>query len=93
MTCRTTSRRSNASSSIRRNSPFTSISDEKRLLECCQCGSVAVTAPKVKRGRPFCIMHNECSNVRMFECLNGGLEGLEGLGGLEFGVGRLEFRV
>ena len=32
----------------------------------------------------------ECSNVRMLECLN---DGLEGLGGLEFRVGSLEFRV
>ena len=38
----------------------------------------------------------ECSNVRMIECWNGGLEGLGGLGGLEgleFRVGSLEFRV
>ena len=28
----------------------------------------------------------ECSNVRMLECLNEGLEGLGGLEGLEFRV-------
>ena len=34
----------------------------------------------------------ECSNVRMLECLNEGLEGLGGLEGLE-SLESLEFRV
>ena len=34
----------------------------------------------------------ECSNVRMLECLNGGLEGLGGLESLE-SLESLEFRV
>ena len=32
----------------------------------------------------------ECLNVGMFECWNGGLEGLGGLESLEFRVGSLE---